>query len=766
MADETPNRYGGLDPKAFEEVNKQGEESLSTIRDISTEFRKLGSDIESNYTKQTNFARSLASISASTLKEKKEIKKLEDQIADTTKEVTRLANQSTAIAERLAALAGKKTRAAEAERVALAGQLEKTIALKSTFEDMVKSARALVDESKKLDSQTKFFTNLEAAVKSLPGLGPLLSGPFTQAAQAAQAAAEKGGGKLKTYLEGSKALAKGLVDIFSLPALTSGILQVSKNTKELSNNLGVSLETSRNIVREFDKFALNSEDSRITTQKLGEAQNFLSKQLGLAVQFSEKTLKNFILLTEYIGVSTQSAARLIMLSEGLGENSRDFTNNLAESVTVAGQALGVNIPLKEAFETIGKLSATTVVNLRGSRAELGQAVAESKRLGLSLQEIQATSSKLLNFEESISSELEAELLTGRELNLERARSAALRGDETALARELRKEAGSLTQFLSLQVVQRESLAAAFGLNVEQMSEMLLKQEAIVANEKAARDLTTEQIAQAKALQKEKGIGFGEALSQIQEQRDAAKAFEDASKKLIGTFQRVFIELAPILEKIANTAASLAANPFFKGLVGMGAGVAVLASILRTTGLIPQRVLVMNPGFGGGVGGSAGTQGRHPAGTVIGGQNVGGRYTGKTPPPRGMSYGAGMGLGMAGMAAGGMMMSSENEGMQIGGAALAGAGSGAMMGTMIGGPGIGTAIGAGLGAAVGGLTAYLSKKDAEEEKNKKTQDDSYSEMIKLLRMQAEKDVDIYMDSNKVGQQIVIGGYQTNSKINHT
>lgn len=674
-------------------------------------------------------------------------------------------NQSRAanLAAQAAIAYGKAIEQTGKTRDNLLKQSENLIRAAGEAEDLARIYGEIAQEAAKLDSSTKFFSIASKFISSIPGFSAF-STPFSQAEEAARKAVAKTGSTLEGAQAGLKTLGKGLVDLFSIPALIAGTLQVSKNTKVLSTNLGVSLATSRDIVREFDNFALSTEDSRITTQKLTEAQNALTSQLGLSVKFSGETLKNFILLTEYIGVSTESAARLTMLSEGLGKNSREFTNNLAESVTVAGQALGVNIPLKEAFETVGKLSATTLVNLQRNPTAIAQAVVESKRLGLSFQEIQSASSKLLNFEESISSELEAELLTGRSLNLERARSAALRGDEVTLAKELRSQVGSLTQFEKLNVIQRESLASAFGLNIEQMSEMLLKQEAIAANEKASRDLTSEQISQARQLQKEKGIGFGEALSQIQEQRDAAKAFEDASKKLLGTFQRLFIELAPVLEKIANIAGSLAANPFFKGLVGMGAGVAVLSSILRTTGLIPQLVRIINPGFGG-----TGTGGPQSANLATGQYRdpVTGRFASRPAAPRmspRISKGMGMGLGAVAGIAGGMMMQSENEGMQIGGAALSGAGTGAMIGSVI--PGIGTLAGAGIGAAIGGLTAYLNKKDAEEEKNKNSQDDSYSEMIKLLRMQAERDVDIYMDSNKVGQQIVIGGYQTNSKINHT
>jgi hypothetical protein len=756
MADDNLNLQQNIE-RAQELKNTFGAIN-DAVNSLNTALRASGPDAAN----VANIFSQLGSSADRVAKVQEEAQKSTKGTASALKEQVDNQNRARTLAAQAAIAYEKATTATGKTRDNLLRQSENLVRASDEAESLARIYKEIAQEAAKLDSSTKFFSTASSFISSIPGFSAF-SAPFKEAEEAARKAVVKTGSTLAGFGAGLKTLGKGLVDLFSIPALITGTLQLSKNTKELSTNLGVSLATSRNIVREFDDFALSTEDSRITTQKLIEAQNTLTNQLGLSVQFSGETLKNFILLTEYIGVSTESAARLTMLSEGLGKNSREFTDNLAESVTVAGQALGVNIPLKEAFNTIGKLSATTLVNLQRNPQAIAQAVVESKRLGLSFQEIQSTVNKLLNFEESISSELEAELLTGRQLNLERARSAALRGDEVSLARELRNQVGSLSQFEKLNVIQRESLAAAFGLNVEQMSEMLLKQEAIIANEKAARDLTSEQVAEARKLATEKGIGFGEALSQIQEQRDAAKAFEDASKKLLGTFQRLFVELAPVLEKIANLAGDLAANPFFKGIVGLGAGAAALASIMRTFNLMPQRVIVTNLPGGTGGGGML-------SNLFTGGKDYETAMRASRMGKFGMSRAMGMrgaGIGALGSIAGmGVEAladqyeegSAANVGLGVAGGALQGAGTGAMIGSFI--PGIGTAVGAGLGAAIGGLTAYLNKKDKEEEEGSKTSNEKYDQMIKLLQAQSQKDTKIFMDSNQVGIGLALGNPRLN------
>jgi hypothetical protein len=95
---------------------------------------------------------------------------------------------------------------------------------------------------------------------------------------------------------------------------------------------------------------------------------------------------------------------------------------------------------------------------------------------------------MLNIETSIAAEMEAEVLLGKQLNLEKAREAALMGDSETLMKELVKNAGSLEEFNSMNVIQRQKLAAALGIGVGELQKMVQEQKAL--------DTTSGQIAAA------------------------------------------------------------------------------------------------------------------------------------------------------------------------------------------------------------------------------------------------------------------------------
>ena len=92
-------------------------------------------------------------------------------------------------------------------------------------------------------------------------------------------------------------------------------------------------------------------------------------------------------------------------------------------------------------------------------------------------ELAATSSnKLLNFSDSLAKELEAELLTGKAINLEQARYYALMGDTASAAKELMNNVGGIEEYQNLNVLQQKSLAQAVGMTREELSKTVREQE--------------------------------------------------------------------------------------------------------------------------------------------------------------------------------------------------------------------------------------------------------------------------------------------------
>ncbi len=125
-----------------------------------------------------------------------------------------------------------------------------------------------------------------------------------------------------------------------------------------------------------------------------------------------------------------------------------------------------------------------------------------------------------NFESSIENELSAELLTGKALNLERARGLALNGDSVGAAKEMLAQVGSAADFQNMNVIQQEAIAKAVGMSADDLANSLVTQENLLK----LGDNTRKQIEEkAQALRDAGKIDEANALLQKAFSDEAAEA---------------------------------------------------------------------------------------------------------------------------------------------------------------------------------------------------------------------------------------------------
>ena len=87
---------------------------------------------------------------------------------------------------------------------------------------------------------------------------------------------------------------------------------------------------------------------------------------------------------------------------------------------------------------------------------------------MELGDLDGIASSLLDFESSIGNELEAQLLTGKNINLAKARELALSNDLKGLGQELFENSASLAEFGKMNRIQQEAQAKALGMTRDQL----------------------------------------------------------------------------------------------------------------------------------------------------------------------------------------------------------------------------------------------------------------------------------------------------------
>jgi hypothetical protein len=99
---------------------------------------------------------------------------------------------------------------------------------------------------------------------------------------------------------------------------------------------------------------------------------------------------------------------------------------------------------------------------------MAKAAIEAAKIGGSLSTILTIADKVLDFESSITAQFKAQVLTGKNINLEKARQLSLEGDIAGLTTEIQRVIGGLGNLQSMNVIQRESIADTLGISVREL----------------------------------------------------------------------------------------------------------------------------------------------------------------------------------------------------------------------------------------------------------------------------------------------------------
>jgi hypothetical protein len=213
--------------------------------------------------------------------------------------------------------------------------------------------------------------------------------------------------------------------------------------------------------------------------------------------------------------------------------------------------------------------------------ELAKAVLQAKALGVELSTVEAISSSLLQFESSIENELAAELLIGRDLNLEKARTLALNGNIAGVAEEIATQIGSAEDFTNMNVIQQEALAKAVGMTRDQLAGSLIERQAL-----AAIGEGDETALEAYNRLKEKGLSDDAIAVRLGDEKLAAnlknQSVQDRFNKSVEKLREIFVSIAgPIMQIIspivdilvpAIGAIQFLLSPLIEGFALIGKGV--------------------------------------------------------------------------------------------------------------------------------------------------------------------------------------------------
>lgn len=321
-----------------------------------------------------------------------------------------------------------------------------------------------------------------------------MSYEMTEGGNRALSTAEKarimGAGIGGVFKELGNSLKDPLVQLTLATAMFKQLAHIGEHASQvatdLARNLGMTSDNSLKAYKNIFKYSQELDSAFTNSEHLIKANQELNEALGTSVVFSKEQLEIQSLLTNQLGLSGEEAANAAKFAAMQGKSGEQ----IVDGILAQGDGLINN---RELVQEVLSVSADTAALYDNNPTLIAKAVMETKKLGMSLQQAKNIAGGLLDFESSIDAEMEAQLLTGRNINLARARELSLQGKTAEAAAEARRQIGSYTDFMNQGPLAQEALAKAMGMSTDELAEQLRTTELIDQIRKKNPGLTQEQL---------------------------------------------------------------------------------------------------------------------------------------------------------------------------------------------------------------------------------------------------------------------------------
>ena len=382
-----------------------------------------------------------------------------------------------------------KKQTAQTDKDALFIQQEKTEQLRQTIPIIENQASGIKDMA----------DNLEGFVKKLPGgkfladaigltgLGDKLEKEVTEEMANhilktgnATTMLNAGFSKARMIITGvvgqAKMLARTLMrmlianPILALVAAAAALFTIIKNVRSMQRKFAGEVGISRDQVgllavktkaveAGFNAIGLDGSKIQGTLKEIVD-------EFGSLENMTVSNAANIERFAQNAGVSSSEVVKLNKVFMDLDGLSFDAATNVSKVAADLAKAANVSTAkvIKEMSGAAEKFAEFSTMGAEG----FAQAAVEAAKVGASLNGILTAADGLLKLESSITAQFEAQVLTGKQLNLERARQLALDGDIAGLTSEIQSIVGQVGDIQTLNVIQRKSVADAIGISVQDL----------------------------------------------------------------------------------------------------------------------------------------------------------------------------------------------------------------------------------------------------------------------------------------------------------
>jgi phage-related protein len=289
----------------------------------------------------------------------------------------------------------------------------------------------------------------------------------------------------------------------------------------------------------------------VNTEVAGKAIGALVNEFQNADVLTKGMMENASLMVGALGVAPDVAAKTLRLFKNMGVETDAMQQNLIGAVANLSDIAGVST--SAVMKDIAESSKEIYTYFKGNVVNAAKAAIELRRMGTSLKDAANTSKNLLDFESNITSELEASVLAGTQLDFSRARYAAFTGDLVGSQKEILNQVKKISNFDTMNVFQKEAIAKASGMELGQLENMLQQSKELdkIQKDPAKKKAYDDAVKALEDYQKQNGLTLIQEKERQLAQEKMKAGWDNLIMKLSQVVFPIFDAIYQIVDSIGN-----------------------------------------------------------------------------------------------------------------------------------------------------------------------------------------------------------------------
>ena len=258
------------------------------------------------------------------------------------------------------------------------------------------------------------------------------------------------------------------------------MVDFAQKALEIRQSLGVSAVESAKIAGNMKLAGMNAKRFGGSVEQAEASVTSIAENFGSIDVISASVSMGLGRITGQFGLSGDNAGKLLKTMQGI--NGASIETNLATLETVGNLARASRVAPAAVLNDMAESTETFAKFARNGGENLARAAIEARKLGLNLSTVDKIAESIMDIEGSIKNEMEASMLLGRQLSLDRARQLVMEGDMAGVLEEVKNQVGGAAEFAAMDFVQRKALAAAVGLEASELAKLAAGEEEVAKME--------------------------------------------------------------------------------------------------------------------------------------------------------------------------------------------------------------------------------------------------------------------------------------------